>query len=395
LDKKNEKRNELDKLADYKSDYLFLLIGTNPLPNYVVYHLLAKPSSHIIFVHTSRTDQLTNNLITVLNIPSERWTKIPVDESNSRDIYTKINEYSKGKQKIGLNYTGGTKAMAVHAYKAVLDANPNSVFSYLDARSLKLVIDERGSSSKRIPVSASVKPTIEELFALHGYSINYCEREAFMPDVCKILGGEIVRSFREWCDKNLRSPHSKQIIKKSELKNVRLPVNPPFENLASFWGKCKTLGELAEKWGMRVDELAKWFDGKWLEHYTLLAFQEVAKECEIHDHILGAQFNNNKFELDVAVLKGYELFVISCTTMDKKAAVKQKLFEAYVRGQQLGGDEAKIGVVCFASETSSDARPERIRKEIEEEWHLDDKFRVFGAEQIPNLSMHLKEWLTS
>jgi len=81
--------------------------------------------------------------------------------------------------------------------------------------------------------------------------------------------------------------------------------------------------------------------------------------------------------------------------MDKKAAVKQKLFEAYVRGQQLGGDEAKIGVVCFASETSPNASPERIKKEIEEEWHLEDKFRVFGAEQIPNLSMHLKEWLTS
>lgn len=79
----------------------------------------------------------------------------------------------------------------------------------------------------------------------------------------------------------------------------------------------------------------------------------------------------------------------------KKHIVKEKLFEAYVRGQQLGGDEAKIGVVCFASETNPKASPERIRKDIEEEWHLENKFRVFGAEQIPNLSMYLKEWLTS
>jgi hypothetical protein len=394
LDKKNEKRNELDKLADYKSDYLFLLIGTNPLPNYVVYHLLAKPSSHIIFVHTSRTDQIANNLITVLKIPSERWTKIPVDESNSRDIYTKILEYSNGKQKLGLNYTGGTKAMAVHAYKAVLDANPYSVFSYLDARSLELVIDKKDSSSKRIPVSRSVKPTIKELFSLHRYTINHSEIDVFMPEICEILKEGLFASFRSWCDENLRSTCTKEMLKKPELNNVCLPVNPPFENLVNFWGECSTLGELAKMWGKDIEKLAKWFDGNWLEHYTLSSFQEVAEKCEIHDYILGAHCNK-KFELDVAVLRGYELFVVSCTTMSKKPEVKQKLFEAYVRGQQLGGDEAKIGVVCFASETSPNASPEIIKKEIEEEWHLEDKFRVFGSEQIPNLSMHLKEWLTS
>ncbi|HHV24799.1 MAG TPA: DUF1887 family protein [Methanosarcina sp.] len=412
MDEKSATKNESDKFADYRSDYLFLLIGTNPLPNYVVYHLLAKPSSHIIFVHTSKTDQIANNLITVLNIPSERWTKISVDESNSRDIYTKIFEYSKGKQKLGLNYTGGTKAMAVHAYKAVLDSNPDSVFSYLDARSLELVIDERDSSSKRVPVSLSVKPTIQELFSLHGYRIDN-KREVFMPEICEVLANDLFVEFRKWCDEKLRSKdlgkilnkrELGKILNKRELKNVILPVDPPFENLANFWEGCNTLGELAEKWEFggasrkmekKVKNLAEWFDGNWLEDYTLLAFLEVAEECKIHDHILGAKFNNGKFEVDVAVLRGYELFVISCTTAINKSLVKQKLFEAYVRGQQLGGDEAKIGVVCFASETSPDASPEIIKKEIEEEWHLENKFRVFGAEQIPNLSLCLKEWLTS
>jgi len=68
LNEKNATKSDLGKFAEYRSDYLFLLIGTNPLPNYVVYRLLAKPSSHIIFVHTSRTDRITNNLITVLNL---------------------------------------------------------------------------------------------------------------------------------------------------------------------------------------------------------------------------------------------------------------------------------------------------------------------------------------
>ena len=394
LDEKSATKNESDKFADYRSDYLFLLIGTNPLPNYVVYHLLAKPSSHIIFVHTSKTDQIANNLITVLNIPSERWTKISVDESNSRDIYTKISEYSKGKQKLGLNYTGGTKAMAVHAYKAVLDSNSDSVFSYLDARSLKLVIDERDSSSKKVPVSLSVKPTIQELFSLHGYRIDN-KREVFMPEICEVLANDLFVEFRKWCDEKLRSKDLGKILNKRELKNIILPVDPPFENLANFWEGYSTLEELAKKWKTDVENLAKWFDGNWLEDYALLAFQEVAEECKIHDHILGAKFNDDKFELDVAILRGYELFVVSCTTASKKSIVKQKLFEAYIRGQQLGGDEAKIGVVCFASETNPKASPERIKQDIEEEWHLENKFRVFGAEQIPNLSLCLKEWLTS
>ncbi len=387
-------KNESDKFAEYRSDYLFLLIGTNPLPNYVVYHLLAKPSSHIIFIHTSKTNKIANDLITVLNIPSERWTKILVNESDSRDIYKKITEYSKGKQKLGLNYTGGTKAMAVNAYKAVLDADQDSVFSYLDARSLELVIDTRDSSSKRIPVSLSVKPSIEELFSLHGYEIDN-KREVFIPEICEVLANDLFTEFRKWCDKKLRSENLGKILNKPELKNVILPIDPPFENLANFWEDCSTLEDLAKKWGIKVENLASWFDGNWLEDYTLLMFQEVAEECKIHDHVLGAKFNYNKFELDVAILRGYELFVVSCTTASKKSIVKQKLFEAYVRGQQLGGDEAKIGVVCFASDRSSDASPEIIKKEIKEEWHLENKFRVFGAEQIQNLSIYLKEWLTS
>ncbi|PAV13801.1 hypothetical protein ASJ81_16415 [Methanosarcina spelaei] len=394
MDKKIATKNESDKFAEYRSDYLFLLIGTNPLPNYVAYHLLAKPSSHIIFIHTSKTDKIANNLITVLNIPSERWTKIPVNESDSRDIYKKITEYSKGKQKLGLNYTGGTKAMAVNAYKAVLDADQDSVFSYLDARSLELVIDERDSSSKRIPASPSIKSSIEELFSLHGYKIDN-KREVFMPEICEVLANDLFVEFRKWCDEKLRSKDLGKILNKSKLKTVILPVVPPFEILANFWEGCSTLGELAKKWKTNVENLANWLDGNWLEDYTLLAFQEVAEECKIHDHILGAKFNYNKFELDVAILRGYELFVVSCTTASKKSIVKQKLFEAYVRGQQLGGDEAKIGVVCFASDRSSDASPEIIKKEIKEEWHLENKFRVFGAEQIPNLPIYLKEWLTS
>ncbi|AKB19475.1 hypothetical protein [Methanosarcina sp. WWM596] len=391
--------DELKRFDDYRSENLVLLVGTNPLPNYVACHLLSKPSSHIFFVCTKATNKIADNLINVLKIGEDKWTKIQVDESNSNNIYSKISNQLEGKQLIGLNYTGGTKAMAVHTYRAVEAVAPDSVFSYLDARSLELVIDKKDCLSKRVHTNTSVKPKLEELFKLHGYSVNYKEH-IFMPEMCKILGNNLFQDFSEWCEKKLRSDSSK-LRSNQELKNVILPVNSPFEDLVIFWDGCSTLGQLTEKWKKenkwrkKVNDLAKWLEGKWLEDYTLLSFQKISDECDIHDSILGAQFNNNKFELDVAVLKGYELFVTSCTTTNKKGLIKQKLFEAYVRGQQLGGDEAKIGVVCFASEESSDASPEIILKEIEKEWHLENKFQVFGAEHIPDLSTHLKEWLNS
>jgi hypothetical protein len=93
-------------------------------------------------------------------------------------------------------------------------------------------------------------------------------------------------------------------------------------------------------------------------------------------------------------LKGYQLIVLSCTTDSKKGLLKQKLFEAFVRGKQLGGDEAKIGLICFA-DSKGDSTPKIIREEIEEDWDSRGKFCVLGHEHLENLSSHLQEWFRS
>ena len=69
------------------------------------------------------------------------------------------------------------------------------------------------------------------------------------------------------------------------------------------------------------------------------------------------------------------------------------MFEAYIRARQLGGDEAKVAVVCFASKNNKNGSPDIIRKEIEEEWDVEKgMFRIFGVEDLPDLPAHLKEW---
>ena len=121
----------------------------------------------------------------------------------------------------------------------------------------------------------------------------------------------------------------------------------------------------------------------------------MAEECEVCDAVWNLEPKKNKFDLDVAALRGYQLFAISCTTYDRKKEIKIKLFEAYIRARQLGGDEARIGMVCFAPENHSDNNPANIEKEIKEEWDAPGKFRIFGAEDLPHLTNRLKEWFNS
>lgn len=391
-----EIRNNLEKFEKYKSDSLFLLIGTNPLPNFVSFKLLAKPTTKIYFVHTSETDNIADRLLNLFNLPKDRWNKIQVDESKPNDIFDKIYKHAKGGLSLGLNYTGGTKSMAVHAYRAIQAADVNAVFSYLDARKLEMLINTKDFSTS-LATAFLLKPSMKELLELHGYTIKHAEKEPFKPDLCLELAKLHPQELRKWCDNNLRSGSRTDIFGEKILKTVELPFQPPFEKLIPYYTGCKTFQELEKQWQWKhgIKELAKWFDGKWLEHYTFWALQQVMHESSVHEEFLSLKTDKHGFEIDVAVLRGYQLFAISCTTDSKKGDVKLKLFEAYVRAHQLGGDEAKIGMVCFAPHDQADNNPVLIKKEIEEEWDVKDKFRVFGSNDILTLQTHLKDWFNS
>jgi hypothetical protein len=50
-------------LSEYKAEHLFLLIGKNPLPNYVAAKLLIKRGAKVCFVYSERTgDSILANL---------------------------------------------------------------------------------------------------------------------------------------------------------------------------------------------------------------------------------------------------------------------------------------------------------------------------------------------
>jgi hypothetical protein len=136
--------------------------------------------------------------------------------------------------------------------------------------------------------------------------------------------------------------------------------------------------------------LCQWLDGMWLEQYVLAQIHQVADEADIHDAVMNLKTDKRRsdfdFEFDVAAMRGYQFFGISCTTSANKGLVKSKLFEAYIRARQLGGDEARVGLVCGYE----DAR--RFESEVVQEWLAHDKIKIFGPHELPTLSDHLVEW---
>ncbi len=359
-------------------------------------------------------------------------------ESDAYQIQTRIQKVIKDLNgQVGLNYTGGTKAMAVHAYRAIFkEKRQEAVFSYLDPRWLEMCIDQEGGDRIRLkvdPEDLGVK--IAKIFQIHGWQLlsepDYAPTSpeaasAFAKFHANAKCGEL---WREWCNKVLRKATRNQQdkwLKERELKAVApLSLEIPSDSETTQQASLKDHLEIIEalkalgysdsantislqdvqKNGFKdLSNLCKWLDGEWLEDYTLQQVQKVPKELKIHES--AASFwikdpasteNRTKFQFDVAFTRGYQLFALSCTTIDEKPGCKQKLFEAYIRARQLGGDEARVALVCCANERDSNALKTEItnvfKSNPDSNTQGDSKLTVFGCEDLPNLSAKIEQWI--
>ncbi|MFN6486347.1 MULTISPECIES: hypothetical protein [unclassified Nostoc] len=214
----------------YKVDHLFLLIGENPLPNYVAAQILLKEDGTVYLVHSTDTTSKAACLERNLKGVNVKPISLGRHEANSCVIKDKIQTEVKNilkkypKHTFGLNYTGGTKAMSVHGYRALFEASgvENPQFSYLDARSLQMFIDRENDSPKAEAVD--IKLSLKEIFDLHDLR---WETEPITVPILPELAIEfaklhtcknntdksIVIAWRWWCD-NLLKPATKVFKKK-------------------------------------------------------------------------------------------------------------------------------------------------------------------------------------
>jgi len=401
-------RDAIERLKLYQTDNLILLVGTNPLPNYVAARLLLKPNGKIHLVCSNDTESIAGRLEKQFVRDGLQYERRPVvDESKPRDIYNAIHSIIPTMQgSVGLHYTGGTKAMSVHAHRALKDTRQDAICSYLDAHDLKMVVDGGMGDGRdaEIPVRNAVTPKIQEVIELHEIILaKPPKQQPILPDVAKAIKTVMDRGneWREWTQTNLRRPDNKtKFVSEGQLKKLTVPSsNPAFSDICSVFANRGATDTSLEAWASAsgvfdprkdMEDFAKWLEGEWLESFVLDCLLQITAECRSHDCAMDFQSSSGKFQFDVAAMCGYQLFAISCTTSNNKDLCKHKLFEAYVRAKQMGGDEARVALVSYHKD------PQTLLTNFLNEWkYSKSSVRVFGKDDLTDLPKNLRDWIES
>ncbi len=399
----------IERLKPYQTDNLILLVGTNPLPNYVAARLLLKPNGKIHLVCSSDTESIAGRLERQFARDGLQFERRPlVDEGKPRDIYKAIHQLMAGMSgSVGLHYTGGTKAMSVHAYRAVKDARADAVCSYLDAHDLEMVIDDGLGDGRdaEIPVRDAVTPKIQEVIELHEITLaKRPEQKPLLPNLVRAIKATIESErgdqWREWLRVQRTATDGFSKKKGNDIKNISAPTSAEFPILHQTFQQLKApMTATLEDWARAanfktgkddIPKFAKWLDGEWLESFVLDCLLQIATECHLHDCAMDFKSGADKFQFDVAAMRGYQLFAISCTTSRDKDLCKSKLFEAYVRAKQMGGDEARVALVSYHAD------PQTLLTTFLNEWKYSKaSVRVFGKDDLTDLPRNLRDWIES
>ncbi|HZQ07106.1 MAG TPA: hypothetical protein VFD70_11040 [Anaerolineae bacterium] len=398
----------LARLEPYRTDNLILLIGTNPLPNYVAARLLCAPRGKIHLVCSSGTASIAERLEKKLALDGLHFERRPVlSESRPQEIFSAIREMvMRMHGTVGLHYTGGTKAMSVHAYRAVKEVHSDAVCSYLDAHDLKMVID-RGMGDGRddeIPVGKAVTLTVREIARLHKIEFEKSRDRPLLLDVARALQKDFEsgKQWLSWVEQNLMTLQNKRKPKPAnELRTKPMPSGEFPELGQTFMNLGAPVDATLEDWAIATCEFPNSSDGLkefvgwlaggyWLESIALDALLQIKESCELDDCGMGYVAEQSKFEFDVAATRGYQLFAFSCTTEDKDAMCKQKLFEGFERAKQMGGDEARTALVCYNRDPVN-----LLNKFKRENFFAEGTVRVFGANHMQDLPRYLAEWINN
>jgi hypothetical protein len=466
---------DLDTLrtqTDNEANLLFLLVGDNPLPNYVVAKLLSGTQTTLILVYSpdrgqlkgtqaakdalqrvlagslgedERLDEQARAVHRAARVPFAALETLEVNESDAHNVSTMIaNRVRDGSAGFVLvNYTGGTKTMATHAYTAAREActdHKELYGCYLDARRLQLWLERwpTGAAPRSTPfdVNQRVDVRFETMLALHGRSGQQLRRKPLLPQTATAIAAlyqddAATATYQRWLaetffklwgwpgaseeDRNAAPDlqfwaygKGACALQWQKLKTLlKAPCHAPaavdralqadlHAGPFSTWGDLFDAAEsfyrdnlpgIFNKGAEKADRIGTGFEGQWLEDYVLGAWL-ARPEAARGDALAGAGIGTtgDDFEIDVALVRGYQLFGISCTTDSSKALCKSKLLEVYARAEQLGGAEARVGLISFYS------RPMELTREVDGLVNA-RRLKIFSSDDLPQIGERLAEWV--
>lgn len=421
---------------------LVCLIGSNPLPNYVVSKYLLmndrKDSAEIpvpdkvIFLHSTKTEKYANNIRNKLE-QKEKVRLVSLWE-NERDqgiirstIFQELDQLDNIKS-IHLNFTGGTKPMSVHSYAAVYEYVKNKNISItssdIDPKTNRIKLDNGNqyiSSNLRDKIIISIKDVLE----LHDMEIDeHVSGNIGYKDITYDINIErlknniikernfysIIYSIIDKFEKEQKKKYNtndsfpkRKFIKDNNNKEKMILLGKAYNS--TILRDFKKLSPdfpfngIEEMNSKEFIEFLEFIKGKWLEDYIQYKILQVKDQYAINEVVrsLEAHYAKRPCEIDVVAIKGYEMYLFSCTTSNKIKTVKGKAFEVMYRSNQLGGDHSKAIIVNLMPDKSSNEYNKNNNKELEKDLSSFDaktKIYIIGYDDIKDekkLDLKLKQ----
>lgn len=384
-------------------DILILLLGGNPLPNYVVakYILSNKREElpvpdRLVFISTNRSEpfygRIRELLMNKYNLGEGKFIPIKLDYNprNPKYIQKQIrrelrNHFEKIRiQSVHFNFNGGTKAMDMHgmiAVKHFCDSQKitNLIISDLDPDTFKIYVSkpemDQTPTPQRYPKGPNllslIKISIEDILKIHKMTLDEKSKGTdlctYDSNVCDDFAEQAVREFtniEDMTNKGKKSSANKNFynlmsaVKKhekinegsnEELEESKTLVKKKFPAIYQIFIDCLDDTSEADKDGEKKT-FYRFIYGGWLEDYLLNTLRNIETEMGITQlkKNVRAYYKDEKkrkLEIDVIAMRGYHMFLFSCTTSQRIKVVKQKAFEALYRAKQLGGEHAQVIIV--------------------------------------------------
>lgn len=365
---------------------LVLLIGSNPLPNYVVaLYLLNRDRSDsikipvpdkILFVCSHDTELFLAKIVEQLALEQGRYDRILLgnDEVRSHgEIRKKIESeldvsLQKNKQRfrsIHINYTGGTKPMAVGSFEAVRnycfmkDEDTAFISSDLNPWNFKLVLLD----GQQFPVTGdlrdSVSLNVNSILKLH--DIQVCSSSKVHTTLFSNWQENRGLNFHEWGEQKFLKELEESAF--ANLHNKKLGFIKKWLKSPENVDKIGKSRSILDRYSMQFISLddkdaetweiaSKFLASGYLEELVFECLTRMRVDLRLSDIVydLKGSLSSRDIQIDVVASRGYQLFLFSCTTEDDLYRIKHRAFEVNYRAVQLGGEHAKSVIVCLGSE---------------------------------------------
>ena len=385
---------------------LILLIGGNPLPNYVVAKYLLDSGrddteklpapDKVMLVYSERTERFALKIIAQLHI-NEKAEKVNLQKGErqpeiiSEKIQKKLDKLAVKTpiETLHLNYTGGTKSMSVRGYIAItewLEKTNNEhmplIISDLDPDNHKIVLKD---STDCYPTGNrnlfdKIQLTSSDILDLHGIQVDDPGIEV------PIVPEEKLNTFISYALKEYKEKKGNERVLFNILNRIGV-------NGSTNQEKEECLEKRIDKFNDAVSKIEQIFPGlfnhfcdndalkypklsfynfmqrnAWLEHFVFKSRAKCKEDhlVKLYEIRLGVEvsYDGRPSEMDVIAIRGYQLFLISCTTDQSVKKVKEKAFEALYRAEELGGEHAKVIIISMLPERADREKQNRSLKEL-------------------------------